>query len=63
MSCTDVLPFVRGIDFTKYNFSDQDESPLQLLSVMERLRWIKINATGLSHLPLQLASLSKLAIN
>ena len=60
MSQTGVLPFVRGIDFTKYNFDDVVKHPK--VSEMERLRWIRINHTGMKSLPNEITSLAKLVI-
>lgn len=59
MSQTGVLPFVRGIDFTKYNFDDAVKHP-KLLSEMQRLRWIRINNTGMKALPSEISALKKL---
>ncbi len=59
MSQIGVLPFVRGIDFTKYNFNDDADQP-KLLAEMQRLRWIRLNEVGISHIPDEIASLKKL---
>ena len=59
MTQTGVLPFVRGIDFTKYNFDDTLKHP-KLLSEMQRLRWIRINNAGMNTLPEEITSLKKL---
>uniref|UniRef100_H2ZPM3 Gelsolin-like domain-containing protein n=1 Tax=Ciona savignyi TaxID=51511 RepID=H2ZPM3_CIOSA len=53
-----VLPFVRGVDFTKYNFKgglfpDKTKN-------MAGLRWLSLNQTGLCYLPEELATLKKL---
>ena len=58
MSQTGVLPFLRGIDFTKYNFSNKNHP--KLLLEMERLRWIKLNNTDINNLPIDLFDLKKL---
>jgi Leucine-rich repeat (LRR) protein len=54
-----VLPFVRGIDFTKYNL-DEDANQIRLLGDMQRLRWIRLNSVGISALPAEIYSLKKL---
>lgn len=59
MSQTGVLPFVRGIDFTKYNF-DEDANQIRHISDMQRLRWLRLNSVGISSLPNEIASLKKL---
>ena len=59
MSQTGVLPFVRGIDFTKYNLDDEDNQ-LRYLADMQRLRWIRLNNVGISKLPDEISSLQKL---
>lgn len=59
MSQSGVLPFVRGIDFTKYSFDENVKHP-KLLSEMQRLRWIRMNHTGMQTLPDEINSLKKL---
>lgn len=59
MSQTGVLPFVRGIDFTKYNFDDSFKHP-KLLAEMQRLRWIRMNNTQMKKLPDEISALKKL---
>jgi Leucine-rich repeat (LRR) protein len=59
MAQTGVLPFVRGIDFTKYTFDESDRHP-RLLSEMHRLRWLRINNTAMQTLPDDISSLKKL---
>ena len=59
MSQTGVLPFVRGIDFTKYNFDEESKHP-RLLSEMHRLRWLRINNTTMEVLPSDICTLKKL---
>jgi hypothetical protein len=61
MSQTGVLPFVRGIDFTKYSFDEMIKHP-KLLSDMQRLRWLRMNYTGMQNLPDDISSLKKLVI-
>jgi Leucine-rich repeat (LRR) protein len=61
MAQTGVLPFVRGIDFTKYSFDDRRRSNHpKLLAEMQRLRWLRMNSTGLQELPEDLVHLKKL---
>ena len=62
---TDVLPFVRGIDFTRYNFDDEQSNEIstnhpKLLDAMQRLRWIRLNNTGMKDLPSEIRELKKL---
>lgn len=59
MSQTGVLPFVRGIDFTKYNL-DEDNNQIRHLEDMQRLRWLRINSVGISSLPNEISTLKKL---
>ncbi|CAF0824220.1 unnamed protein product [Brachionus calyciflorus] len=59
MSSTGVLPFVRGIDFTRYNFDDVHKHP-KLFSELQRLRWIRMNHTGITQLPDDMKHLAKL---
>ena len=59
MSQTGVLPFVRGIDFTKYHL-DEASNQIRLLSDMQRLRWIRLDSVGISALPAEIYSLRKL---
>ena len=61
MAQTGVLPFVRGIDFTKYNFDEWAKHP-KLLAEMQRLRWIRMNHTGMQALPDEINCLKKLVI-
>ncbi|XP_070580511.1 protein flightless-1 homolog isoform X2 [Ptychodera flava] len=57
MAATGVLPFVRGVDFSRNDF--QEIFPGHV-SDMSSLRWLKLNRTGLSLLPEELSSLTKL---
>jgi Leucine-rich repeat (LRR) protein len=59
MSQSGVLPFVRGVDFTKYNFNESDRHP-KLLSEMTRLRWLRVNNTEMESLPSDICALKKL---
>lgn len=59
MSQTGVLPFVRGIDFTKYNL-DEENNQIRHLEDMQRLRWLRINSVGISSLPNEISTLKKL---
>ena len=61
MAQTGVLPFVRGIDFTKYNFDEELKHP-KLLSEMQRLRWIRICNAAMKSLPQEITCLKKLVI-
>jgi len=58
MAETGVLPFVRGIDFTKNDFSDGN-FPYHV-SAMIGLRWLRLNKTGLDIIPFELSNLKKL---
>lgn len=59
MSQTGVLPFVRGIDFDKYNFDDDLKQP-KLLAELQRLRWLRCCHTGMTKLPDEIGTLRKL---
>jgi len=58
MAETGVLPFVRGIDFTKNDFSDGN-FPYHVTD-MVGLRWLRLNKTGLDIIPFELSNLKKL---
>jgi len=58
MAETGVLPFVRGIDFTKNDFSD-GKFPYHVTD-MVGLRWLRLNNTGLDAIPFELSNLKKL---
>jgi len=58
MAETGVLPFVRGIDFTKNDFSD-GSFPYHVTD-MVGLRWLRLNKTGLDIIPFELSNLKKL---
>jgi len=58
MAETGVLPFVRGIDFTRNNFSDGN-FPYHVTD-MVGLRWLRLNKTGLDIIPFELSNLKKL---
>ncbi|RWS26348.1 hypothetical protein B4U80_01102 [Leptotrombidium deliense] len=58
MMSTGVLPFVRGIDFSRNNF--QEENFPKTVSQMSGLRWLKLNKTSIDWIPEELGSLSKL---
>lgn len=62
MSQTGVLPFVRGIDFDKYNFNDDLKQP-KLLNDLQRLRWLRVCHTGINRIPDEIGSLKKLVNN
>nr|XP_006817675.1 PREDICTED: protein flightless-1 homolog [Saccoglossus kowalevskii] len=57
MAATGVLPFVRGIDFSRNDF--QEIFPAHVAD-MSSLRWLKLNKAGIQLLPEELSSLSKL---
>ncbi|RWS11681.1 protein flightless-1-like protein [Dinothrombium tinctorium] len=59
MLSTGVLPFVRGIDFSRNNFEHEDNFP-KSVSQMTGLRWLKLNQTHIDWVPEQLANLNKL---
>ncbi|XP_014670701.1 PREDICTED: protein flightless-1-like [Priapulus caudatus] len=58
MAATGVLPFVRGIDFTRNDFKD-GKFPSNITD-LSSLRWLRINKTNLDSVPYQLRNLSKL---
>jgi len=58
MAETGVLPFVRGVDFTKNDFSDGN-FPYHVTD-MVGLRWLRLNKTGLDIIPFELSNLKKL---
>ncbi|KAK2161161.1 hypothetical protein LSH36_120g02033, partial [Paralvinella palmiformis] len=58
MAGTGVLPFVRGIDFTRNEFG-QDHFPYHV-SEMIGLRWLRLNQAGLDSVPYELSKLQKL---
>ncbi|KAI0215973.1 Flightless-1-like protein [Lamellibrachia satsuma] len=58
MAGTGVLPFVRGVDFSRNDFKD-DKFP-HYVADMAGLRWIRLNHTGIDNVPQELARLEKL---
>lgn len=58
MANTGVLPFVRGIDFSCYDFSE-DKFP-GAVRFMQGLQWLRLNKTQLSQIPEELGKLQKL---
>ncbi|CAH1794524.1 unnamed protein product [Owenia fusiformis] len=58
MATTGVLPFVRGVDFTKNDFTD-GKFP-ENVAGMSGLRWLRLNKTGLSEIPKEISQLRKL---
>ncbi|ESN93094.1 hypothetical protein HELRODRAFT_96186 [Helobdella robusta] len=58
MADTGVLPFVRGIDFTKNDFNN-DRFPYHVTE-MVGLRWLRLNRTQLDVVPYELQNLKKL---
>lgn len=57
MATTGVLPFVRGIDFSKNNFHD-DKFPERICN-LTGLRWLRLNNVGLENIPDQITQLKK----
>ncbi|XP_046402839.1 protein flightless-1 [Ischnura elegans] len=58
MACTGVLPFVRGVDFTKNDFSS-GQFP-ESVRLMTGVQWLKLDRTGLKEIPEELGKLQKL---
>ncbi|XP_030759863.1 protein flightless-1 [Sitophilus oryzae] len=58
MANTGVLPFVRGIDFTRNDFSD-DKFP-EAVSSMTGVQWLKLDHTNLKEIPKEMGNLMKL---
>ncbi|XP_022317949.2 protein flightless-1 homolog isoform X3 [Crassostrea virginica] len=58
MAATGVLPFVRGVDFTKNDFKD-GKFPHDVAD-MTGLRWLRLNKTGLENIPPEIYKLKKL---
>ncbi|XP_054155123.1 protein flightless-1-like [Oppia nitens] len=58
MSSTGVLPFVRGVDFSRNDF--QDYSFPKELKDMRNVRWLKLNRTHMDWIPEELANVTKL---
>jgi Leucine-rich repeat (LRR) protein len=58
MADTGVLPFVRGVDFSKNDFSD-GRFPYHVTD-MVGLRWLRLNRTGIDSVPFELSNLKKL---
>ncbi|CAG9864201.1 unnamed protein product [Phyllotreta striolata] len=58
MANTGVLPFVRGVDFTRNDFSG-DKFP-EAVNSMTGLQWLKLDRTNISEIPGEMGSLSKL---
>ncbi|XP_064595508.1 protein flightless-1 homolog isoform X2 [Liolophura sinensis] len=58
MAATGVLPFVRGVDFTRNDFAC-GKFPQNVAS-MTGLRWLRLNNTDLEQMPKELANLKKL---
>lgn len=57
MAATGVLPFVRGIDFTRNNF--QNTFPKDVAE-MTGLRWLRLNRTSLTNVPEEINCLERL---
>uniref|UniRef100_T1GF46 Gelsolin-like domain-containing protein n=1 Tax=Megaselia scalaris TaxID=36166 RepID=T1GF46_MEGSC len=58
MANTGVLPFIRGINFTKNDFSD-DKFP-EAIKLMTRVQWLTLDRTNLTEVPEQMGALNKL---
>ncbi|XP_078691426.1 protein flightless-1 homolog isoform X3 [Branchiostoma floridae x Branchiostoma belcheri] len=58
MAATGVLPFVRGVDLSRNDFSEC-HFPKHVQD-MASLRWLRLNKTGIDKLPEELAGLKKL---
>ncbi|KAH7943530.1 hypothetical protein HPB52_009186 [Rhipicephalus sanguineus] len=58
MAATGVLPFVRGIDFTRNDFQE-DYFP-KAVGEMTGLRWLRLNRTKIDWIPDELQGLKKL---
>ncbi|XP_060063340.1 protein flightless-1 homolog [Ylistrum balloti] len=61
MAATGVLPFVRGVDFSRNDFygHDGDYFPCQV-GDMSGLRWLRLNKTNLKEMPEEISKLKKL---
>jgi len=57
MATTGVLPFVRGVDFSKNDF--QDEKFPERICSLTGLRWLRLNNVGLENIPSQITQLDK----
>lgn len=58
MANTGVLPFVRGVDFTRNDFSG--EKFPDAVSSMTGVQWLKLDRTNLSEIPKEMGNLLKL---
>ncbi|XP_049849364.1 protein flightless-1 [Schistocerca gregaria] len=58
MANTGVLPFVRGVDFTRNDFSN--ERFPEAVRLMTGVQWLKLDRTNLSQIPEELGKLLKL---
>ncbi|KAL3268088.1 hypothetical protein HHI36_007215 [Cryptolaemus montrouzieri] len=58
MANTGVLPFVRGVDFTRNDFSEK-KFP-DAMSLMTGVQWLKLDRTNLSEIPKEMGNLLKL---
>ena len=57
MATTGVLPFVRGVDFSKNDF--QEEKFPDRICSLTGLRWLRLNNVGLENIPSQITQLEK----
>ncbi|GLV41932.1 flightless I [Carabus blaptoides fortunei] len=58
MANTGVLPFVRGVDFTRNDFSD--EKFPEAVRLMTGVQWLKLDRTNLTEIPKEMGKLLKL---
>ncbi|XP_065367478.1 protein flightless-1 [Calliphora vicina] len=58
MANTGVLPFVRGIDFTKNDFSNTNFP--SAVKLMTRVQWLNLDKTNLKEIPEEMGNLLKL---
>ena len=58
MAGTGVLPFIRGIDLTLNDLSD--ERFPEVMEDMTSLRWLKLTSTHLNSIPEEISTLQKL---
>lgn len=58
MAYTGVLPFIRGVDFTGNDFSD-NKFP-DAVGLMTGVQWLKLDRTNLSEIPQEMGNLLKL---
>ncbi|CAG0888012.1 unnamed protein product [Cyprideis torosa] len=59
MAATGVLPFVRGLDLSRYNFENDGSFPVSF-EEMSALRWLKADRTNITDVPAAIGELRKL---